>query len=156
MQTHLSSWGNDTVICKCLPHVSTMQGRIQDLKFWGALKKIAPSGGRREKFWGISCEKSRLYAKKSYFFQFQGGGGARRVRPPLDPPLKCHPLHITSTTVIIKMVKIQNIMHGMYLILNKTYIIQWTYIFLLHINEIFMQITVFNCCFSQIVEYNGH
>ena len=35
-----------------------------------ALKKIAPSGGRREKFWGISCEKSRFYAKKSYFFQF--------------------------------------------------------------------------------------
>jgi hypothetical protein len=28
------------------------------------------SGGRREKFWGISCEKSRFYAKKSYFFQF--------------------------------------------------------------------------------------
>ena len=36
----------------------------------GAFKKIAPSGGRREKFWGISCEKSRFYAKKSYFFQF--------------------------------------------------------------------------------------
>jgi len=35
-----------------------------------ALKKIAPSGGRREIFWGISCEKSRFYAKKSYFFQF--------------------------------------------------------------------------------------
>ena len=60
-----------------------------------ALKKIAPSGGkifgvfrvknhdftpknhifsncggRRENFWGISCEKSRFYAKKSYFFQF--------------------------------------------------------------------------------------
>ena len=34
------------------------------------LKKIAPSGGRREIFWGISCEKSRFYAKKSYFFQF--------------------------------------------------------------------------------------
>ena len=32
----------------------------------GALKKIAPSGGRRENFWGISCEKSRFYAKKSY------------------------------------------------------------------------------------------
>jgi hypothetical protein len=43
-------------------------------------------GGRREKCWGISCEKSRFYAKKSYFFQFQGGAG--RVRPPLDPPLK--------------------------------------------------------------------
>jgi hypothetical protein len=34
------------------------------------LKKIAPSGGRRENFWGILCEKSRFYAKKSYCFQF--------------------------------------------------------------------------------------
>ena len=33
----------------------------------GALKQIAPSGGRREFFWGISCEKSLFYAKKSYF-----------------------------------------------------------------------------------------
>ena len=32
----------------------------------GAFKKIAPSGRRREHFWGISCEKSRFYAKKSY------------------------------------------------------------------------------------------
>ena len=32
-----------------------------------ALKKIAPSGGRSEHFWGISCEKSRFYAKKLYF-----------------------------------------------------------------------------------------
>jgi hypothetical protein len=37
---------------------------------WGALKKIAPSGGRHEHFWGISFEKSRFYAKKIYFFQF--------------------------------------------------------------------------------------
>ena len=72
------------------------QGRIQDFKLGGgALKKIAPSGGganifgvfrvknhdftpknhifsncegRRENCWGISCEKSRFYAKKSYFF----------------------------------------------------------------------------------------
>ena len=52
--------------------VYTIQGRIQDFKLGGggALKKIAPSGGRRENFWGISCEKSRFYAKKSYFFQF--------------------------------------------------------------------------------------
>jgi hypothetical protein len=35
----------------------------------GALKKIAPSGGRCPKFSGISCEKSRFYAKKSYFFE---------------------------------------------------------------------------------------
>ena len=31
----------------------------------GALKKIAPSGGRCEKFWGISCENSRFYANKA-------------------------------------------------------------------------------------------
>jgi hypothetical protein len=37
----------------------------------GALKENAPSGGRREKFWGISCEKSRFYAKKSDFFQWR-------------------------------------------------------------------------------------
>jgi hypothetical protein len=36
----------------------------------GAFKKIAPSGGGREIVLGISCEKSRFYAKKSYFFQF--------------------------------------------------------------------------------------
>ena len=34
----------------------------------GALKKIEPSGERRENFWGISCEKSRFYAKKIIFF----------------------------------------------------------------------------------------
>ena len=39
----------------------------------GALKKIAPSGGRRENCWGISCEKSRFYAKKSYFSIAEGG-----------------------------------------------------------------------------------
>jgi hypothetical protein len=31
----------------------------------GPLIKIALSGGRREKFWGISCENSRFYAKKA-------------------------------------------------------------------------------------------
>ena len=31
----------------------------------GALKQIAPSGGWRENLWGISCEKSQFYAKKS-------------------------------------------------------------------------------------------
>ena len=44
----------------------------------GALKKIAPSRERRENFWGISCEKSRFYAKKSYFSNFRGGGGGGR------------------------------------------------------------------------------
>jgi hypothetical protein len=54
------------------------------------LKKIAPSEGRREIIWGISCEKSRFYAKKSYFPQFKGGAPGVRV-PPLDPPLNCVP-----------------------------------------------------------------
>ena len=31
----------------------------------GVLKKIAPSGGRRENFWGISCVNSRFYANKA-------------------------------------------------------------------------------------------
>jgi hypothetical protein len=31
----------------------------------GVLKKNAPSGGRRENVWGISCENSRFYAKKA-------------------------------------------------------------------------------------------
>ena len=54
----------------------------KDFKLGGAaLKKIASSGGRRENFWGISCEKSRFYAKNYIFSNFRGG-----ARPPLDPP----------------------------------------------------------------------
>ena len=45
-----------------------------------ALKKIASSGGRREKFWGISCEKSRFYAN---FFIFSNFRGARAGCAPL-------------------------------------------------------------------------
>ena len=44
-----------------------------------ALKKIASSGWRGENVWGISCEKSRFYAKKIIFFPI--------LEPPLDPPL---------------------------------------------------------------------
>jgi hypothetical protein len=53
------------------------QGRIQDFKIrGGALKKIAPSGGRREHFWGIPCEKSRFYATNHIFPIL---GGAREI-----------------------------------------------------------------------------
>ena len=48
-----------------------LQGRIQYYKLGVELKKIAPSGGRREIVFGISCEKSQFYAKKSYFFQLR-------------------------------------------------------------------------------------
>jgi hypothetical protein len=37
-------------------------------------------GGRCENVWGISCEKSRFYAKKSYFFPILGR--ARAGCPP--------------------------------------------------------------------------
>ena len=47
----------------------TIHGRIQDFKLGGgALKKIAPSGERRENVCGILCEKSRFYAKKNHIF----------------------------------------------------------------------------------------
>ena len=46
----------------------------------GAFKKIAPSGGRRENCWGISREKSRSYAKKSYFFPILGYGYQKESR----------------------------------------------------------------------------
>ena len=51
----------------------------------GALKKIAPSGGRREHFWGISCEKSRFYA--NFFYIFSNFRAGAPPPPPLDPPL---------------------------------------------------------------------
>ena len=90
--------------------VKGTQGRIQDFKLGGAhLNKLRRAeeganilgvfrvknhyftpknhsfynyGGRREKCWGISCEKSRFYAKKPYFFPILGG-----ARPPPPPPL---------------------------------------------------------------------
>ena len=101
-----------------LDYICTMQGRIQDFKLGGAhLKKLrrAEEGanilgvfrvknhyftpknhsfynyrGRREKFWGISCEKSRFYAKKTFFFPILGGRApGAPPPPPLDPPLQC-------------------------------------------------------------------
>ena len=53
------------------------QGRIQDFKLEGGrtLKIIARRGARRENCWGISCEKSLFYAKKSYSFPILGGRG---------------------------------------------------------------------------------
>ena len=60
----------------------------------GALKKIAP---RREIFWGISCKKSRFYAKKSYFFPILGGGG----RAPGAPHPGSAPVHVPIQSMSI-------------------------------------------------------
>jgi hypothetical protein len=53
----------------------------------GTLRKIAPGGGRREHCWGISCEKSRFYAKKSNFFHFRGARAG--CAPPGSAPGLC-------------------------------------------------------------------
>ena len=43
-------------------------------------------GGRREKFWSISCEKSWFYTKKNHVFSnFRGG-----AHPAVHPPWICH------------------------------------------------------------------
>jgi hypothetical protein len=114
------------LLLHCVQNYENMitQGRIQDFKLGGAhLKKLRRAeggaktfgvfrvknhdftpknhifsncGGRREHFWGISCEKSRFYAKKSYFFPILGGG-ARRVRP---PPPESAPVTIRNYTVM--------------------------------------------------------
>ena len=61
----------------------------------GALKKNAPNGGRHENFGGISCEKSRFYAKKIIFLPILGGVG-------LDPPLRsiCLSLSISNSFLV--------------------------------------------------------
>jgi hypothetical protein len=69
-----------------------MQGRIQDFKLGeGALKKIATSGGRLENVLGYFVWKITILRQNFLFFPILGGGGggAHRVRPPLDPPLLC-------------------------------------------------------------------
>ena len=57
-------------------------------------------GGARN-FWGISCEKSRSYAKKIIFFPILGGG-ARRVRPP-PPPESAPGLYIDCNDCLLQL-----------------------------------------------------
>ena len=63
----------------------TCKGRFQDFKLGGALKKIAPSEGRREIFWVFRVKNHDFTPKNHIFSNF------RRTRagcsPPLDPPL---------------------------------------------------------------------
>jgi hypothetical protein len=55
----------------------------------GALKKIAPSGGRREIFFGYFVWKITILRPKIIFLS-NFRGGARRVRPLLDRPLNTY------------------------------------------------------------------
>ena len=44
--------------------------RVKNHDFTPKNQIFSNCGGRHENFWGISCEKSRFYTKKSNFFQF--------------------------------------------------------------------------------------
>ena len=48
-------------------------------------KKLRRAEGRAKHFWGISWEKSRFYAKKSFFFPILGGR-AQGALPPGSAP----------------------------------------------------------------------
>ena len=54
--------------------------RVKNYDFTPKNHIFSNCGGRRENVWGISCEKSRFYAKKSYFFPILGGR-APWIRP---------------------------------------------------------------------------
>jgi hypothetical protein len=66
------------------------QGRIQDFKLGGALKKIAPSGGGARKFLGYFVWKITILRQKIIFFPILGGGGVRAgcAPPPGSAPDK--------------------------------------------------------------------
>ena len=62
-------------------HLKTLRRVEEGAKYFGVFRVknhyftpknyiVSNCGGRRENFWGISCEKSRFYAIKSNFFQF--------------------------------------------------------------------------------------
>ena len=44
--------------------------RVKNHDFTLKIHNFSNCGGTRENFFGISCEKSRFYGKKSYFFQY--------------------------------------------------------------------------------------
>ena len=48
--------------------------RVKNHDFTPKNHIFSNGGGRGENIWGISCEKSRFYAKKSYFFQWRRAG----------------------------------------------------------------------------------
>ena len=63
------------------------QGRMQDFKLGGGayLQKLRRAEGGAKNVWGVSCEKSRFYAKKSYFFLFLGGSAG--IHPCIVPSM---------------------------------------------------------------------
>jgi hypothetical protein len=63
-----------------------IQGRIQDFKLGGALKKLRRAEGGANIFGVFRVKNHDITPKNHIFSNFRGGG--HRVRtPPLDPPL---------------------------------------------------------------------
>ena len=60
----------------------------------GGIKKNSPSGGRRENFGGIPCEKSRFYTKKLNFSNFRG------ARAGCAPPGSAPDININIETLL--------------------------------------------------------
>ena len=73
----------------------------------GVRTKIAPSGGRREIFWGISCEKSRFYdATVCIHFRY-------------DDPLSCRKLFINVRQRIIEISQFWSRVYGFIVLLTR-------------------------------------
>ena len=67
----------------CIIIYGIFQGRIQDFKLGRAhLKQLRRAEGDAKFVWVFRVENHDFTPKKSYFFQFRGGEGRRRVRLP--------------------------------------------------------------------------
>jgi hypothetical protein len=73
----------------CIIIYGIFQGRIQDFKLGGggALKTIAPSGGRRENFGVFRVKNHDFTPKKVIFFPILGRGRASGAPPSGSAPV---------------------------------------------------------------------
>ena len=83
--------------------------RVKNHEFTQKNHIFSNCGGRRTFCWGISCEKSRFYAKKIIFFPI----------PPLDPPLTCKfQSHFTSVVgLALKVNKSRPVQKNLFILL---------------------------------------
>jgi hypothetical protein len=103
--SRISSWGGGEAHLKKLRRAeggANIFGvfRVKNHDFTPKNLIFSDCGGRRENFWGISCEKSRFYDKKILFFPILEE--ARAGCGPLDPPL------YTVYKTLTRKIKMQN------------------------------------------------
>jgi hypothetical protein len=68
----------------CRPY---LQGRIQDFKLEGALKRIAPSGGRRENVRVLRVKNHDFTPKNHIFSNFRGRAPGATPPPGSSPDI---------------------------------------------------------------------